>query len=454
MPVYVNRVLNLKKIQLIGFDMDYTLVRYRTREFETLAHSQAARIMVEDFGYPPELRTFDFDYNRALVGLVIDTRNGNLLKLSRFGKVKSAYHGLQEIHYREVKKRYANVAVELRDPVFIPLDTSFAISYGVLYSQLVEFKRNNDALPDFAVIARDVGRAIDQAHRDGSIKNVVRSDFERFVIEDPRVAVLLERYKNYGKKLMIITNSDYEYTRSLLDYAITPHLKRHESWKDVFDIVITLAEKPKFFQDSRRFLRIDPATGAMYNHEGAVSSGVFQGGWFGKLQDDLGLLGNQILYLGDHIYGDVVAIKKLCDWRTGLVLADLESEIHGIEKARPVQQEIDRLSRDKAALEREINELDIADYEGRATDRKHLETLFEKIERINDQISELLTQYRSNFNPYWGEVLRAGMEESRYADQLVNYACVYMTKVSDLYEYSPKTYFRPQRRSLAHELEL
>jgi hypothetical protein len=45
------------------------------------------------------------------------------------------------------------------------------------------------------------------------------------------------------------------------------------------------------------------------------------------------------------------------------------------------------------------------------------------------------------------------MEESRYADQLVSYACVYMTKISDLWEYSPKTYFRPLRRSLAHELE-
>jgi HAD superfamily 5'-nucleotidase-like hydrolase len=334
MAVYVNRVLNLKKIKLIGFDMDHTLVRYHTREFERLAHSQAARILCEEKSYPRELLEFEFDHRRAIVGLVIDTRNGNLLKLSRFGKVKSAYHGLQEIHYRKVKDLYANVAIELRDPVFFPLDTNFAISYGVLYSQIVELKLSNDALPDFASIARDVRYAVDKAHQDGSIKNVVRANLDRFIINDPTIPALLERYKDYGKKLMLITNSDYAYTREILDYSLTPHLKKHDSWSEVFDIVITLADKPRFFQGAYRYLRIDPESGAMFNHEGPLVNGIYQGGGFRKLQDDLGLRGNEILYLGDHIYGDVVAIKKLCDWRTGLVLADLEDEIRGIESGR------------------------------------------------------------------------------------------------------------------------
>ena len=30
MSIYVNRTLDLKKIKAIGFDMDYTLVRYQT----------------------------------------------------------------------------------------------------------------------------------------------------------------------------------------------------------------------------------------------------------------------------------------------------------------------------------------------------------------------------------------------------------------------------------------
>jgi hypothetical protein len=95
--------------------------------------------------------------------------------------------------------------------------------------------------------------------------------------------------------------------------------------------------------------------------------------------------------------------------------------------------------------------MELARYEGRPSDRAVLETLFEESDRINQEISEKLTLHRSCFNPHWGEVLRAGQEESRYAGQIDGYACIYMTKVSDLYEYSAKTYFRPRRRLLPHE---
>jgi hypothetical protein len=37
--VYVNRTLNLKRIRYIGLDMDHTLIRYHTQEFERLSHS-------------------------------------------------------------------------------------------------------------------------------------------------------------------------------------------------------------------------------------------------------------------------------------------------------------------------------------------------------------------------------------------------------------------------------
>ncbi|AHC15493.1 HAD-IG family 5'-nucleotidase [Salinispira pacifica] len=451
MPVYVNRTLNLKKIKLIGFDMDYTLVRYNIEIFERLAHQQAVRILVEDFGYPEGIRSLPFDKDRAIVGLVIDTRNGNMLKLSRFGKVKSACHGLEHIHYRKVRDLYQSVAIDLSHPDYIPLDTSFAISYGVLYSQLVDEKSRGMKLPDFRTLAQDIHSAINTAHQDGSIKDIVLDDLDRFVISDPKIPQLLERYADYGKKLMIITNSDYAYTRRILDYSITPHLKSHSHWSEVFDLVVTLADKPLFFQEQRRFLAIDPETGCMKNHEGPVTHGIYQGGWFKKLQNDMGLAGNEILYMGDHIYGDVVAIKKLCDWRTGLVLGDLERELEGIRKAKPIQSQIDELSKKKSRLEREINRLDIARYEGSDPEPGELDRLFENIEGINNRISVLLGEYRSNFNPIWGEVLRSGNEESRYADQIISYACVYMTRISDLFDYSPKTYFRPLRRTMAHE---
>lgn len=451
MPVFVNRILNLKKISLIGFDMDYTLVRYNTKEFEALTHRLALEKLVALKGYPEEILDLVFDFNRAIVGLVIDKRNGNLLKVSRYGKVKISYHGLELIPFREQARIYQDKAIDVKTDEFESLDTAFAISNGVLYAQLVQLKQEGLNLPGFARLATDITDAIDLCHNDGSLKDEVSRNFPRYVIQDPLVPALLERYREEGKMLMIITNSDYLYSKALLDYAFNPHWTRFEKWEDVFQLVITQARKPAFFQKNQPFLKVMDESGLMSNHSGPVNQGIFQGGYFQKIQDDLNLSGSEILYIGDHIYGDVVSIKKECAWRTALVLGDLEEELKELGRARPLQEEIDRLNEEKLKFEKELNQLDISRYEGKKVDRREIFKLFEELDRYNVSISEKLDELRSFFNPHWGEILRAGSEESRYADQVERYACIYMTKVSDLYDYSPKTYFRPDRRVMPHE---
>jgi len=452
MSIFVNRSLNLKQIQVIGFDMDYTLVRYFSKAFEELTFQHAKKFLVENLGYSKSVLDFQFDYERALVGLVIDKVRGNLLKLSRFGKIKHAYHGLRQLDFRTMKKVYQNVVVDLGDPNFQPLDTLFAISAGVLFSMLVELKESGEPLPDFGKISHDALFAVDTVHRNNSIKTVIKANLDHYVIKDPKVAWLLERYKDYGKKLMIITNSDYSYTKILLEHALDPYFKKYRSWREVFDIVITLADKPRFFEYPGRFLSIDPETGLMSNFDGKIEKGIFQGGWFQPLQRDLGLDGREILYIGDHIYGDVVSIKKRCDWRTALVLEDLEQEIQNLKSSKSIQLDIDQLMLEKENIEQKINRLDLDRYEGKPIDKNYLEQLFQKVDKLNQEISEKVIAYRAHFNPFWGEILRSGNEESRYAGQIEEFACIYMTRVSDLYEYSPKTYFRPKRRLLPHEM--
>lgn len=442
----------MKRIKLIGFDMDYTLVPYHTEKFEALTYRLAKRRLVESFSYPSKISKLSFDFQRAVVGLVIDRRNGFLLQLSRFYKVKTSFFGLEQVDFREQNKIYGNMTIDLRQEDFISLDTSFAISLGILFAQLVQLKRDGLDLPSYRRLEEDIREAIDSVHRDGSLKQILKNRFQEFVIRDERTAKVLERYRAYGKKLMIITNSDYEYTKALLDYAINPFLQHVSTWEEVFDLVITLADKPLFFERTSRFLGIDPSTGLMSNHEGPVISGIFQGGCSKVLERDLGIPGNEILYLGDHIYGDVVSIKRKCTWRTALVLGDLEKEMEGISASLPVQKRIDSLMGSKDSLEQRINEIDILAYEGKKKDSAELDRLYQEIDQLNEEISSLLQKYVSYFNPYWGPILRAGFEESLYAEQVEKYACIYMTRVSDLYNYSPRTYFRPGRRLMPHEV--
>lgn len=445
MAVYVNRILNLKYIKVIGFDMDYTLVGYNAEKLEKLTHREALKTLHHNMGYPSSIISLKFDFRRSIAGLVIDKKNGNILQISRYGKVKSAYHGLKEIDYREQNKIYREVAIDIKSPEFVSLDTSYAISSGVIFSQLVQMKEDGAQLPDYSRIADDIRVAIDTIHQNDTLITYLKNDFKKYVISDPKVPELMERYLDYKKKLIIITNSDYNYTKALLDYALNPYWKKHKKWEDVFDLVITLADKPGFFEHPGRFLKIDQETGQMTNYVGSVAKGIYQGGWFQKLQDDLGVPGSEILYIGDHIYGDVVSIKKSCSWRTALVLGDLEEEIESLRKSKPIQIQINSLMEEKSTLERKLYK--------QGTNRRTKEKLYEEIDQMNSRISEQLGVFKKHFNPYWGEILRAGSEESRFAEQVEKYACIYMTKVSDLWEYSPKTYFRPIKRILPHEAE-
>ncbi|MBI9102991.1 MAG: HAD-IG family 5'-nucleotidase [Spirochaetales bacterium] len=451
MSVFVNRTLNLKKIKLIGFDMDYTLVPYDTRAFEALTYRLALDRLVKSKKYPKVIKDLEFEFERAIVGLVIDRRNGFILQLNRYNKVKNSYFGTEQVDFKEQNRIYQNLAIDIREADFKSLDTSFAIANGVLFGQLVELKKQGIELPPYYRLDEDIVSVINELHQDDSLKSVIRKDFASYVIQEPEIALMLERFKEYGKKLMIITNSDYAYTRALLNYSLNPFFKNHSSWQDVFDIVITLADKPKFFELNNRFLSIDRKTGLMSNHDGPVLEGLFQGGSSRKFQDDTGFSGSEILYLGDHIYGDVVSIKKQCDWRTALVLGDLEGEMEGIRKGKDVQAEIDGLMAKKTGLEKEINRISTIRFEGGKYNKAKLDKLYREMDGLNSLISDCIGQYNTFFNPYWGEILRAGSEESRFAEQVEKYACIYMTRVSDLYRYSPRTYFRPDRRILPHE---
>lgn len=454
--IFVNRTLNLKRIGYLGFDMDHTLVRYNSENFEALAHRKMLEKLVADKHYPESILKLKFSYDRAIRGLVIDKAKGNVLKLSRYSAIRVSYHGLHPIDYREQTKLYKSVYVDLRDGNYLSIDTSFSIAFAGLFMQLVELKNTTEkTLPDYLGIADDLTFVLDRAHRDGSLKDEVRRNLDRFILKDPGVVAGLERFKKHGKKLFLVTNSDFPYTKLLLDYCINPFVKEHKSWMDLFDYVVTSASKPRFFVDTLRFLRIDPDTGSMTNVNGKLEPGIYQGGSANIFTSDLNVAPDEILYIGDHIYGDILRLKKDCAWRTALVVEEIEDEIKKERQNAPVLEKIDKLMAQKIPLEIKVDKLIGEQIE--TNTKKHdeaIRTMLHDISEIDKAISPLIKQQQSLFNPYWAEVMRTGIEESYFAYQVERFACVYMAKLEDLLHVSPRTYFRSHRRAQAHDLEL
>ena len=56
------------------------------------------------------------------------------------------------------------------------------------------------------------------------------------------------------------------------------------------------------------------------------------------------------------------------------------------------------------------------------------------------------------FNPHWGSCLREGNENSRFGEQVNDYADLYTSRVSNFGPYSPLRYFRAPRRPMPHEI--
>jgi HAD superfamily 5'-nucleotidase-like hydrolase len=445
----------MKQIAAIGFDMDYTLVRYHSEAFEEMTYQAIINKLLTDKNYPEIIKTLVFKFDLAIRGLVIDKPNGNILKLSTYSKVKHAYHGMKEMDYKEQQKTYQGLTIDLNDSSrFAIVDTTFSISYCVLYMQMVELKDSHPELnfPDYKTIEQDLLHALDMSHRDGTLKNQVKLDLKKYIFPDAETVHALEKFKKHGKKLWVITNSDYSYTKLLLDFAINPFLKDHKHWSELFNIVITLAAKPRFFTDNMPLLKVDPATGLMSNHHGPIQDGIYQGGSAESIQKYSGLSGEQILYLGDHIYGDVLTIKKTCNWRTALVIEELIHERKALALVGPINEEISSLMDTKLVIEKEIDELfDVAIENDQKPDKTKLQPLFDKIESYDKLIAKNIRIHTTYFNPLWGEVMRAGLEPSRLAGQIEKYACIYMAKISDFDEVSPRSYFRPKRKELPHE---
>jgi len=452
--IFVNRTLNLRKIKYIGFDMDHTLVRYHSHNFEKLAH----RVLIEKLikkKYPQQISTIKFDFQKAIRGLVIDKKNGNILKLSRWGAIRGSYHGTRRIDFETQKEIYKSTYIDLRDQHYVAIDTSFSIAYAVLYTQLVDFKdaHKNLEMPDYETIAIDLDASLDQAHRDGSLKGPVKENLDLYIQKSPEMVKALERYKKHDKKLFVVTNSDFTYTKLLLDYAITPYLSEHKSWIELFEFVVTLAKKPRFFWDDLDFYKINVNDGTLQNYYGHLTQGVYQGGCASTLTDSLKVSGDDILYIGDHIYSDILRIKKDCNWRTALVVEELDHETDQLAKARPLDQKIAILMDQKEPLEEELVELQTRHREhDKTVNQMRLDELQKVISDIDAQIAPLIVKRDELFNLYWGEVMRTGNEESYFARQMQSFACIYMSKIDNFLNCSPRSYYRAPRRLMPHEM--
>jgi HAD superfamily 5'-nucleotidase-like hydrolase len=456
--VYCNRTLNLRAIKVIGYDMDYTLVHYRVEDWERRAYEHLKARLLAD-GWPvSELR---FDSQLVVRGLVIDSELGNLIKANRFGYVKSAAHGTRRLHYDELRKAYMRTIVELKDPRYTFLNTLFSLSEGCMYAQLVDML-DAGALGD-AIGYRDLSNGvrghIDATHMEGQLKAEIMADPERFVAIDQETVLTLLDQRYAGKRLVLVTNSEWGYADAMMRYSFDRYLPKGMTWRELFDVTVVAARKPSFFESDAPLLEVVNDEGLLRPHLGPLTThGCYFGGNAAVLERHLGIVGDEMLYLGDHMYGDVTVTKAVLRWRTGLILRELEDEIRAEEQGAALQRELAELMHRKEALEYQLCQLRLRQQRKKGgyapvppDGERRQQRLRAELARLDERIAPLAARAEKAHNPYWGLLLRAGNDKSQLARQIERSADIYTSRVSNLMYATPFAYLRSRRGSLPHD---
>lgn len=458
--IFVNRTLNLRSIRAIGYDMDYTLIHYRVDEWEQLAYDHAKQGLAA-LGWPVE--GLVFDPRDVIRGLALDLEEGNLLKATRFGYVIRAAHGTRLLSYDETRRSYGDTLVDLADERFVFLNTLFSLSEAALFGQLVGLVDQGEipAVGGYRGIYRAVRDALDEAHSIGMLKAEIAADPDRFVEPDPDLVLTLLDQLHAGRRLMLITNSEWDYTQRMMAYSVDPYLPDGMSWRDVFDTVIVSAVKPDFFVSRKPLYKVeDEGAGLLRPHVGAIEAGgVFFGGCARQVESSLDLSGDHILYVGDHLFGDVHVSKAQLRWRTALILREMESEVRAQLEFVPDELRLTELMREKIHLEQRLATLRLAEQRRRRgygpqqsdAESETVDALRVDIAALDDALAPLAARAGSLRNERWGPLMRAGIDKSLFARQVERYADVYTSRVSNFLTVGPYAILRAGRRSLPHD---
>ncbi len=471
--IYCNRNIKMAGLELIGWDMDYTLALYNQERLEQLSIDLTIQKLIANHGYPEEIHNIDFRSDFAIRGIVIDCPKGNVFKMDRHGYVGRVFHGTKELSKEERSKQYrTGHRIRLSSKRYRWIDTLFGLPDASMYMAMVAWLDGRENNPDYQQLFVDIRNSIDEAHRDDTLKTVIKADMPGFVAKDPGLAEMLHKFRSSGKKLFLLTNSYWNYTQEVMSYLLDGERKAYPSWRNYFDYVIVAGSKPGFFNDRKPFLEVDVDSGEASSTPAKELRGgaVYQGGNIHDFEEMTKVRGESVLYVGDHIYGDLIRLKKSRSWRTAMVLQELQEENATSEKFEGQIRDLDMLDRRRRNLEGEIDyqvlllkqiqrlmdhcdeqmrpRMSTAKEQARAT----LDSLRNRSKTMLEEVSGLERSIDLSYNPHWGAMFREGNEVSRFGQQVADYADLYTSRASNFLSYSPLRYFRAPRKSMPHEL--
>ncbi|KAG0433123.1 hypothetical protein HPB47_020210 [Ixodes persulcatus] len=439
LEIFVNRSLHLDKIKFFGFDMDYTLAQYKSPDYEAFQQIGPLASRLYLLGMLVQSKCFDRWLSVSVIllrrGLWFDTQYGNLLKVDPYGNILVCCHGFQFLKTGEIYKLYPNKFIKLDESRVFVLNTLFNLPETYLLACLVDFfctsqqyiptktgVKIGSLFMSYKSIFQDVRGAVDAIH---TYTAVAASGDDH-------------RMRAHDKKLFLLTNSDYAYTAKIMQYLFDFPNTKHRSWESYFDYIVVDALKPLFFGEGTILRQVDTTTGALRigSHIGPLQLGqVYSGGSCDVFTEFVGAKGKDVLYIGDHIYGDILKSKKTRGWRTFLMIPELARELH--------------VSISQWTLFEKLQELDIClgdiykNLDSSSTDVPDISKLRQSIRESSHELDMCYG--------ILGSMFRSGSRQTFFADQICRYADIYGYTFVNLMYYPFSYMFRAPPMLMPHE---
>ena len=211
--VYVNRNLRLDKIEMVGFDMDYTLALYNQARIEELSMRATLHKLVTAKGYPAEIQALAYDpsWRCAAWWSTASTATSSSPTATVPGRAR---HGLETIDRAKVGELYQRERCGCRTSA-TPGSTRCSRCPRRCCTRCWSTSSTaarRAGKPDYAKLWEDIRECIDLAHRDDSIKAIVSAKLPEYVERDEWLADTLHKFRSSGKRLFLLTNSAWDYT--------------------------------------------------------------------------------------------------------------------------------------------------------------------------------------------------------------------------------------------------
>ncbi|KAK4257606.1 hypothetical protein QN277_007170 [Acacia crassicarpa] len=432
--IYANKNLRLDRLQVYGFDYDYTLAHYSS-DLQTLIYDLAKEHMVNELKYPEICMKFKYDPSFPIRGLCYDKSKGCLMKLDFFGSIEpdGCYFGRRRLSRQEIRDIYGTRHIG-RDQArsLVGLMDIFCFSEACLISDMVQYFVDAKLEFDASYIYEDVNHAIQHVHHSGLVHEGILAKPHKYLVKNEKIFQLLKMLRERGKNLFLLTNSPFSFVDKGMRFLLEDSMDCRDSWRDLFDVVITKANKPQFYTSEHPFRCYDPVNDTLTftKVDTFLPNSVYYNGCLKYFLQITKWRGPEVIYFGDHLFSDLRGPSK-AGWRTAAIIHELEGEI---------QIQNDYSYRFEQAKFHIIQEL-LGKLHATTANSHRTVACQSLLKELNDERHKARTTMKMMFNRSFGATfLTDSGRESAFAYHIHQYADVYTSNPENFLSHSPESW--------------